>query len=128
MRDIFNSFGAALVVAPAVFAGNNTSAAIDSADFGSIALIVSCGAIVGAGAFSIKLQESDNTAGGTFTDVAETDLQGDLPVALAENAVFKIGYLGNRRYVRTVLTRASGTSIAVSVVAIKGRPRHTPAT
>lgn len=127
MRDLVSSIGAALVVAPAVFTGANTSAAVDTDGFGSLALVISTGAIVGAGDFSIKLQESDQTGGGTFTDVADEHLQGELPSTLAADAVVRVGYIGDRRYVRTVLARAGGTSVALAAVAIKGRPRHTPA-
>jgi hypothetical protein len=126
MRDIVSNIGAVQVVAPAVFTGNNTSAAIDLSGFGSAALVVNTGAIAGDGSFSIVLQESDETTGGSFTPVAADDMIGEFPSPLSADSTVKVGYIGNRRYVRAVLTRASGTSLALGAVLVKGNPRHAP--
>ena len=126
MRDIAPNIAPVQVVAPAVLAGNNTSAAIDLQGFESAALVISTGAIAGAGDFTAKLQESDEAAGGTFTDVAADHLVGAFPATLEANSVVKVGYIGHRRYVRTVITRNAGTSIAASAVLVKGHPHVRP--
>ena len=126
MRSLEPNIGAVQMVAPAVLTGNNTAAAVDLQGFESAALIVNTGAIVSAGDFSIKLQESDDTAGGTFTDVAAEHLTGEVPATLEANSVYRLGYIGLRRYVRTVVTKASGTSIALGAVLIKGDAHERP--
>ena len=94
--------------------------------FESAALVINTGAIAGAGDFTAKLQESDEAAGGTFTDVAADHLVGAFPATLEANSVVKVGYIGHRRYVRTVITRNSGTSIAIGAVLVKGHPHVRP--
>lgn len=127
MRDLVSNIGAVQVVAPAVLSATNTSAAIDLAEFGTCALIINTGAIASAGDFTPKLQESDNGSTG-WTDVAASDLIGEFPASLEADGVVKVGYIGNKRYVRTVLTKNGGTSIAAGAVLIKGDPRHSPVT
>ncbi len=126
MRTLHSNIGAVAMIAPVVHTGNNTAGAVDLLGFESACLVVNTGAIDGAGAFSIKLQESDETAGGTFADVATEHLQGDVPSPLEADSVYRLGYIGNKRYLRSVLTRASGTSIALGAVLVKGHPAEAP--
>ena len=126
MRDIANNIGAVQAVAPAVLTATNTSAAIDLLGFNSAAVIINTGAIAGSGNFTPKLQESDTTTSGDFTDVVAGDLVGTLPAALVAASVYKVGYIGNKRYVRTVLTLNSGTSIAAGAVIVKGNAASKP--
>lgn len=125
MRDLVHNIGAVQVVGPQVLSATNTSAAIDLAEFGSAALIINTGAIAGAGDFTAKLQESDASGSG-FADVAAGDLIGSLPASLAADSVVKIGYRGDKRFIRTVITKNGGTSIAAGAVLVKGNPRHAP--
>lgn len=125
MRDIANNIGAVQAVAPAVLSATDTSAAIDLLGFGSAAVVVNTGAIVSAGDFTAKIQECD-TSGGTYTDVAATDLVGTFPATLLADSVVKVGYVGNKRYLKTVITKNSGTSIAAGAVVIKGNAQSRP--
>ena len=126
MRDIAPNIGLAQAVAPAVLSATNTSAAIDLLGFESAALVINTGAIVGDGDFTAKLQESDTTTSGDFADVAAAHLVGTLPASLAAASVYKQGYIGNKRYLRTVLTKNGGTSIAAGAIIVKGHPHNAP--
>lgn len=127
MRDLVNSIEPAVAVVPQVLSATNTSSEIDLRGYASAVLVLATGAIVSSGDFTAKLQESDTTTGGDFTDVAAADLQGDtLPAALAASTVYKQGYIGNKRYLRTVITKNSGTSIAASAVIERGHPSRAP--
>lgn len=126
MKDLASNIGVRTVIAPAVATGNTTSSAIDRKGFESLAFVVHSGEIAGDGSFSVKLQESDETGGGTFVDVDEKWLIGELDAPLAASSTGKIGYIGHKRYVRAVLTKASGTSIAVGVIAILGAAHSRP--
>lgn len=126
MRSLEPNIGAVQMVAPVVLTGNNTASAVELQGFESACLVVNTGAIVGAGDFSIKLQESDDTAGGTFTDVTAEHQTGDVPATLEAASVYRLGYIGVRRYVRTVVTKSSGTSIALGAVLIKGHAHEVP--
>lgn len=124
-KDHVNSIGVALAVSPAVLTATNTSAAIDLQGFEAATVVVSTGAIAGSGNFTPKLQESDASGSG-FTDVAAKDLIGSFPAVLAADTAYKVGYLGSKRYVRTVITLNSGTSIAASAAIIRAHARSKP--
>ena len=126
MRDIANNIGVVAAVTPAVLSATNTSAAIDLLGFGSAAIVINTGAIVSAGDFTAKLQESDTTTSGDFADVAAGDLVGALPATLEAASVYKQSYIGNKRYIRTVLTKNGGTSLAAGVVVVKGDAHARP--
>ncbi len=124
-RDLYNNIGVTLAVSPAVLTATNTSTGIDLADFEGATVIINTGAIAGAGNFTPKLQESD-VSGSGYTDVAAKDLLGSFPSALAADTAYKVGYKGGKRYVRTVITLNSGTSIAVGAVIVKSHARSMP--
>lgn len=126
MRDLMHTIGVTQVIAPAVLAATTTSAAIDLLGFTKAAVVITNGAIASAGNFTAKLQESDTTTSGDFTDVAAANLHGAFSSVLAENTVEKIGYGGNKRYLRVVVTKNSGTSIASGVVLIKSGAAQRP--
>ncbi|WKT91468.1 hypothetical protein QYR01_06730 [Brucella anthropi] len=126
MRDIAHNIGVVQAVAPAVLAATTNSAALDLIGFESAAFVINTGEIAGDGVFSAKVQESDQTTAGSFTDVDPDHLHGAFPATLPANGTAKIGYRGFKRYVRLVLTKASGTSIAAGAVLIKGNAAEKP--
>ena len=126
MRDLAHNIGVVAAVAPAVLSATNTSAAIDLLGFDSVAVVINTGAIVSSGDFTATIEESDTTTGGDFTTVAAADLIGTLPASLAASTVYKVGYIGTKRYVRTVIAKNSGTSIAASALVVKGNPGDAP--
>lgn len=124
-RDLYSNIGIAAAVAPAVLTATNTSAAIDLRGYQSATVVINTGAIAGSGNFTPKLQESDASGSG-FTDVAAGDLLGVFPAALAADSAYRVGYKGNKRYLKTVLTLNSGTSIAAGAVVVLGHPELAP--
>lgn len=126
MRDIANNIGIVQALAPAVLTATATGEALDLLGFDSAALAVATGAIVGAGDFTAKLQHSHTTTSGDFVDVPAAELVGALPAILGANVTAKVGYIGGRRYVRAVITRNGGTSIAAGAVLVKGAAASRP--
>lgn len=124
-RDLYSNIGVSLAVSPAVLTATNTSAGIDLRGYQSATVVINTGAIAGAGNFTPKLQESDASGSG-FTDVAAADLLGSFPAALAADSAYRVGYKGNKRYLRTVITLNSGTSIAAGAVIVLGHPELAP--
>lgn len=124
-RDLYSNIGVVQAVAPAVLTATNTATGVDLRDFNSATVVINTGAIAGAGNFTPKLQESDEAAA-NYADVTAADLLGSFPAALAADSVYKVGYKGNKRYVRTVLTLNSGTSIAASAVIVRGHANLAP--
>lgn len=119
MRDLYSNIEAVQALAPAVQASATTGSAIDVKGANRIAIIVNTGAIASAGDFGVKLQESDTTTSGDFTDVAAAQVQSDAPATLAAASAYRLGYLGFKRYIRVALTKAGGTSIVAGATAIR---------
>lgn len=128
MKDTYNDNKAVQALAPAVVSAAASGSTVDLSGFDSALFAVNTGAIVGSGDFGVKLQESDTTAEADFADVAPVDHLGTVPTTLSANSVYRFGYIGSerKRYVRVVVTKAGGTSIALSVVAVLGHPALAP--
>ncbi|QND48110.1 hypothetical protein HB780_20955 [Rhizobium lusitanum] len=124
MRDLAHNLGFVQSVVPAVLTATATGTGVDLLGFDSAAVVISTGAIAGSGNFTPKVQESDDNV--TFTDVAAGDLTGALPAVLLASTTAKASYIGNKRYIRSVLTLNSGTSIAASVLVTKGHASSRP--
>lgn len=128
MKDTYHDNKAVQALAPAVVAAAANGLAVDLAGFDSALFIINTGAIVGAGDFGVKLQESDTTTDADFSDVAAADHLGTIPATLTANSTYRVGYIGSKRkrYVRAVVTKAGGTSIALAVSAVLGHPHIAP--
>lgn len=126
MKDSYSHIGLLATLAPLVHAATLKGTTIDLQGFNSALLVINTGAIAGAGLYDIVMQESDTTTDGDFTAVAAADLLGTLPAALAADSVYKQGYKGVKRYIRAVITKQSGTSIAASAMILRGHPTDAP--
>jgi hypothetical protein len=116
---------------PAVTSGTNeelASVAVDRAGYQSCMFVASIGDKTD-GTVAFEMQEGDTDE--PTTPVADADLSvteasiaiGD--AAAGANTVKKIGYKGNKRYVRLVATVASNAgSCPVSAVAVLGHPQR----
>lgn len=122
MKDTFHGSKVVATLAPAVQAATLKGDPVDLQGFSSALLAINTGAIAAAGAFDVKMQESNTTTDADFTDVAADDLLGTLPATLAASTVYRQGYIGSKRYVRAVITKQSGTSIAASAAFVLGHP------
>jgi hypothetical protein len=126
MRDLASNISVVSAVVPATLTATNTSAAIDLQGFDAATLLINTGAIGGSGNFTPKLQHSDTTTSEDFADVPAAGLIGTFPAALAGSTVYKVGYIGNKRYIRTVLTLNSGTNIAASAQIVRSNASQVP--
>ena len=126
MKDGISNIGVVSTLVPAVVAATTKGTAVDLQGFNSATLIINSGAVVSAGLYDVKLQESDTTTDGDFTNVDADDLLGALPSALAADSAYKQGYKGTKRYIRAVITKQSGTSIAAGAVVLRGHPNDAP--
>jgi photosystem II stability/assembly factor-like uncharacterized protein len=92
----------------------------------SAMLIVQSGTITD-GSHAVILQESDN--GSAWSTVAAPDLQGSAPtiVAADDDALWELGYIGSKRYVRASVTTSGATSGGTfGAVIVRAFPRRTP--
>lgn len=106
MRDLTTEVDVKASVAPAAHTASVNGSSVDLQDYDSAVVAFVPGTITD-GTHTPKVQDSPD--GTTWTDVAAADLQGTLAV-LASNAPQKVGYVGNQRYVRAVVTVAGATT------------------
>ncbi|SDD72103.1 hypothetical protein [Rhodospira trueperi] len=125
MRDLTHNIGPAETIRPAVLTATTTGEPVDLLGFESATAIVQTGAVAGSGDFTPTLHHSDASGSG-FEAVTDTDLVGTWPATLAENSVYRVGYTGAKRYLKVVLTKNSGTSVAASSVIVRGHPNVAP--
>ena len=117
MRDIYANIDAVSALAPAVQAAAVQGAALDLNGKGGVAFLVNTGAIAGAGAYGLTLQESDTGTSG-WTAVAADQIDSNAPATLAADSTYRLGYRGWKRFVRVSLTKAGGTSIIAGAAAV----------
>lgn len=121
MSDLKNNIAAVLALSPAVHSATKADATIiDLQGAGSATVIINTGAIAGAGDYTISLRHGD--ASDLTGDAAASvdDLLGAFPATLAADSTYAVGYRGGKRYVRVVITKNGGTSIAAGAVIVKG--------
>jgi hypothetical protein len=135
-RDLYSLIGdsgdgAALGLASVAVAATTNCTAIDMAASatlpGSESLIcIGNFGVCTDGKYQLSLEESDDNS--TFAAVAAADVQGSAAVvnAAADGVVQILGYIGDKRYVRAVITETSAgaTGVIASVSMLRGHPRH----
>lgn len=125
--DMHSNIKVVAAVAPAVKTDAETGATVDRLGYRSAEIVVNTGALVGAGDFGFKLQHSHTTENGDFVDVTAADLLGTAPAAgMTAASVYRVGYVGSRRYIRVATLDNGGTSLAIGAVAILGSPNIAP--
>jgi len=141
MRDLVHNLGFAVAIPAAAYAADNVPAAIDRLGFDSAVVEISVGVggitFSGTNKIEFKLTHSDDNS--TYEPVVADDIQGvatvgaggivrALTAAHAAATIAKIGYIGNRRYLKLLAdfagTHGTPTPIAASVVL--GHPQNAP--
>ena len=121
MSDLKNNITAVLALSPAVHSATKADASIiDLQGAGSATVIVNTGAIAGSGDYTISLRHGDASDLSGDAAASGDDLLGAFPATLAADTSYAVGYRGGKRYVRVVITKNSGTSIAAGAVIVKG--------
>lgn len=135
-RDLCNVIHPVPLITPVAARTDNTpivSAIIDTKGYNSCTLVLITGANTDANAtFAVLVEEGDNLGLSDNTPVADENLVGTEALAgftfADDNKCRKIGYVGNKRYVRMTVTPSGNDSgnIFLSGVAILGHPRTAP--
>lgn len=135
MQDLHNNIQLKNVITPRVVTDDTASVGtiIDRAGYDSLEFLINLGTLSDANATAAVLVEhgdaSDLVADGAA--VADTMLLGTEAEAgftfADDGEVRKIGYRGNKRYVRLTITPSGNTgNIPLSAVAILGNPNSAP--
>lgn len=135
MRDLHNRMKVVPAINPAARADNTlvTGADIDRLGYESLEFVIQTGSLPDAdGTFTVEVQESDAGGGAGYTAVADQDLIGTEAQAsftfANDNSIRKIGYKGNKRFVRVNVQPANVAAGAevFGAVAILGNARREP--
>lgn len=138
MRDLSSQLSLAVLLPAAVYAADNTPAAVDLAGFEAalIALSIGVGGISFSGTNKIEFKLTHSDDDSTYTDVDQGDVRGvtvsaggivkALTAAHAAADVTKIAYVGGKRYLKLLAdfsgTHGSGTPI--DAIVVKGSSRY----
>jgi hypothetical protein len=109
-------------IVPAVYsATKDDGTIIDTRGADAATVIVNWGAIVSAGDFAASIEEGDESDLSDGATAAAADLVGSFAATAVASSVEKVGYKGSKRYIRPVLTKAGGTSIAAAASVVLGK-------
>lgn len=138
MRDSVNNLSFQIAIPPEVSTSNTAIVGnwINTSGFNSLSFSIFSGAMSGTPTFSLEVDEADASDYSDSAAVASTDLLSRVEGVDAEttadndlgagNSITKIGYIGNKQYVRIKLTPASNTSTALAAVACLGHASVRP--
>ncbi|TPM58982.1 hypothetical protein FJ959_08900 [Mesorhizobium sp. B2-2-4] len=113
MRDSYNDIGFIQSFAPAARNATANGTGVDLLGFSGAVLVIHAGAWTD-GTHTFDIQDSDDNS--TFASVAAGLYQGTKPVVSSSGTaskVYKVGYLGAKRYLRVSVTVAGATTGAV---------------
>ncbi|MEA4805091.1 hypothetical protein [Acetobacterium wieringae] len=133
MKDMKNNIKVSNALNIQAIASNTTTAGaiIDTKGFDSLTFVFQTGTITD-GDYTLLIHEGDNSGLSDAAAVADADLLGTEALAsftadTDDNKVSKIGYRGNKRYVRlSVVSTNVTTGGTVGAVAIQGHPQFAP--
>jgi hypothetical protein len=131
MRDLHNNISGVRGISPAAILtanGATTGQTIDVSEFGSVEFFFQSGAITD-GTFTVTVYEGDASDMSDEASVADADLLGTEPVFTSAdaNTVKRVGYKGNKRYVRAKVVQAGATTGGfISSIVVQGHPKTAP--
>jgi len=134
MKDLMNKIDVKRAISPVSVADNTAqvSQIIDRQGFDSLTFLIALGSIADADAtFAVTMDEGAASNLSDASAVAAADIIGSTTLAgfifSDDDKCRKIGYKGNKRYVRLTITPTNNASAALmSAVAVLGSPAVKP--
>lgn len=137
MRDLASSINVKSAILPVAARTDNTAIAstiLDTFGYGSAALALTIGTNTDTNAtFAVLLEESDDGGMSGATAVADKDMVGTealagFTAADDDTKAKKLGYIGNKRYIRATVTPSGNDSgnIFLAGVWVQGHPASAP--
>lgn len=127
VRDIKNNIDSASTLEPALRAtGTANGTGVDLQGYGAAMVVVHFGAYTN-GTHTPSLEHSDDNS--SFSAASASDMDGSFTAvsASAAGTTQRVGYRGSKRYIRAVMTVASGaTGSYSSAVVIRGQATAVP--
>ena len=134
MRDQMNSIHVVPVITPVVVTDNTAQVGliVDRQGFGSLTFAIVTGTLADADAtFAVLVEDGDEADLSDNAAVSDDQLLGTEALASFsygnDNVTRKIGYLGDKQYVRLTITPSGNSGNApLSVLAVLGHPQISP--
>lgn len=132
MRDMYSQIGVLNAIAPQAvsttgIAGGRLSAAIDRRGYESVTFLYKSGTSASAADTITPVIYEGDATGGSFTSVATADLLGtEAAITLSAAASKKVGYRGNKRYLKIRLYGTGTATAIVSADVLLGHPADAP--
>lgn len=133
MRDLMNSIHPVRAISPAAAITDNTAQVsqwIDRRGYDSVTFVILTGSLADADAtFAVTMEDADAVNQSDAAAVASTDVIGTLALAgftfADDNETRKVGYVGDKRFVRITITPSANSGNAfIAAVAILGHPAN----
>jgi hypothetical protein len=134
MRDLYNHIEVRRAISPVSEGGDTAvvSQIIDRQGFDTLTFLIATGSLADANAtFAVLVEDGNNSALSDNGAVADAQLLGTEALAGFQfdddNEVRKIGYVGDKRYVRLTITPSGNSGAAlVSAVAVLSQAATQP--
>jgi len=134
MRDLYSTLTFRRAISPVSVADNTAqvSQIIDRQGFDSLVFAIATGSIADADAtFTVLVEDGDAANLSDAAAVVDAELNGTEALAGfqfdSDNQTRKIGYIGNKRYIRLTITPAANASAAlISAIAVLGNANLQP--
>jgi hypothetical protein len=135
MRDQLSNINPRRALSPAAATTDNTayvSQIIDTKGYDSLTFLILTGALADVDAtFAVTMDHGDAANLSDAASVPAAQLAGTLALAgftfAADDSTRKVGYLGDKRYVRLTITPSGNTgNVFLAAVALLGNPLQAP--
>jgi hypothetical protein len=132
MKDMHNNISILTAIAPQAvgtsgIAGGKLSSALDRRGFESVEFIYNSGASASVADTITPVIYEGDTTNGSFTSVATADLLGtEAALTLTAAKSGRVGYNGNKRYLKIRLYGTGTATAVVAATAILGHPAIRP--
>lgn len=144
MKDLHSHIKVVSLLDPVVVSATGNVADIDLAGYNSAEILIALGTEAGGqtlGAshnLAFKLEHADDNgagAAGSYAAVEAKDILGFTPSsgvfftlddAAKDNAIYKAGYVGGKRFLKITYTETGTVSVPMGLTLVKGHPLDGP--
>jgi len=127
MRGQVDNVDIVNTIDPDDYTSTVNGAVIDIQGFDSATIAFMVGTLTD-GVHTVKVQHGDEVGGGDMADLAATDWTGRTLDVLHSDVNQRVGYIGNKRYIRAVntITGSPSTGVQLAVGVVSGKPGLAP--
>jgi hypothetical protein len=127
MRGQVDNIDIVNTIDPDDYTSTVTGVVIDLQGYDSATIAFMVGTLTD-GVHTVKVQHGDEAGGGDMADLDSTDWTGRALDILHSDVNQRVGYIGNKRYIRAVNTVSGGpgTGVQLAVGIVRGKPGLAP--